>query len=50
MIFGTTPMSDPIGSRIEAHRRVRTGDLLVHELNFRLHPEFQRSAMQAIFK
>src|SRR6266853_6310639 len=43
-------MSDPIRNRIKAHRRVRAGDLLIHELNFRLHPEFQRAAIQAIYR
>ena len=43
-------MSDPIRNRIKGHRRVRAGDLLVHELNFRLHPELQRAAMQAIYE
>ena len=43
-------MSDPIRNRIKAHRRVRAGDLLVHELNFRLHLELQRDAMQAIYQ
>jgi hypothetical protein len=43
-------MSDPIRNRIKGHRRVRAGDLLIHELNFRLHPEFQKAAMQAIYE
>ena len=43
-------MSESIRNRIKGHRRVRAGDLLVHELNFRLHPEFQRAAMQAIYR
>src|SRR6202165_2827571 len=43
-------MSDAIRNRIKSHRRVRAGDLLVHELNFRLHPELQRAAMQAIYE
>jgi hypothetical protein len=43
-------MSDPIRNRIKGHRRVRAGDLLIHELNFRLHPEMQRAAIQAIYQ
>jgi hypothetical protein len=40
----------PIRNRIKAHRRVRAGDLLIHELNFRLHPELQRAALQALYR
>src|SRR5579863_7649102 len=36
------PMPD-IRNRIKAHRRVRAGDFVPHELNFRHHPERQRS-------
>jgi hypothetical protein len=43
-------MSDPIRNRIKDHRRVRAGNLLIHELNFRLHPEFQRAAIEAIYR
>jgi hypothetical protein len=43
-------MSDPIRNRIKAHRRVRAGDLLIHELNFRLHPQMQRAALQALYR
>jgi hypothetical protein len=39
-------MSDPIRNRIKAHRRVRAGDLLPHEFNFRQHPEMQRAALE----
>src|SRR5262249_16635582 len=34
-------MSEPIRHRIKGHRRVRAGDLVPHELNFRGHPELQ---------
>ena len=34
-----------IRNRIKAHRRVRAGDLVPHEGNFRLHPEQQPKAM-----
>jgi hypothetical protein len=40
---------NPIRNRIKAHRRVRAGDLVPHELNFRLHPEKQRAALQALY-
>ena len=43
-------MSDPIRNRIKAHRRVRAGDLVPHEFNFRLHPEEQRAALQALYR
>src|SRR5436309_506412 len=43
-------MPDPIRNRIKAHVRVRAGDLVPHELNFRLHPELQRAALQALYQ
>jgi hypothetical protein len=43
-------MSDSIRNRIKGHRRVRAGELVPHELNFRLHPEMQRSALAALYK
>ena len=43
-------MPTPIRNRIKAHRRVRAGDLLPHELNFRLHPDVQRTALQALYE
>jgi len=39
-----------IRNRIKGHRRVRAGELIPHELNFRLHPEVQRSALAALYK
>jgi hypothetical protein len=42
-------MSDSIRNRIKGHRRVRAGELVPHELNFRLHPEMQRSALAALY-
>src|SRR5437879_1268016 len=39
-----------IRNRIKAHRRVRAGDLVPHEFNFRLHPEQQRSALVALYQ
>jgi hypothetical protein len=42
-------MTTSIRNRIKSHRRVRAGDLVPHELNFRLHPEQQRAALQALF-
>src|SRR5438309_11138332 len=42
-------MSDPIRNRIKGHRRVRAGDLVPHELNFRLHPDRQRAALEALY-
>src|SRR5580704_10905212 len=43
-------MPTPIRNRIKCHRRVRAGDLLPHELNFRLHPDVQRAALQALYE
>src|SRR4051794_6426474 len=43
-------MTEPIRNRIKGHRRVRAGDLVPHELNFRLHPELQKSALQALYR
>src|SRR5712691_1521128 len=43
-------MSDnPIRNRIKAHRRVRAGDLVPHEWNFRVHPELQRDALRSLY-
>jgi hypothetical protein len=41
---------DSIRNRIKAHVRVRAGDLVPHELHFRLHPELQRAALQALYQ
>src|SRR5947209_7421972 len=43
-------MSEPIRNRIKAHRRVRAGDLVPHEFNFRTHPEMQRAALLALYQ
>src|SRR5215470_11906914 len=43
-------MTSPIRNRIKSHRRVRAGDLLPHEWNFRLHDELQKAALQAIYE
>jgi hypothetical protein len=43
-------MTPPIRNRIKSHRRVRAGDLIPHELNFRLHPNRQRAALQALYE
>src|SRR5438034_7685988 len=43
-------MQEPIRNRIKGHRRVRAGDLVPHELNFRLHPDLQRSALEALYQ
>src|SRR5712692_9579643 len=42
-------MTSPIRNRIKSHRRVRAGDLVPHEFNFRLHPESQRAALEALY-
>jgi hypothetical protein len=43
-------MPESIRNRIKGHRRVRAGDLVPHELNFRLHPQQQRDALQALYR
>src|SRR5437773_21215 len=43
-------MSDPIRNRIKCHRRVRAGELVPHEWNFRAHPEHQRAALEALYR
>jgi hypothetical protein len=39
-----------IRNRIKAHRRVRAGDLVPHEWNFRGHPDAQKAALTAIYR
>src|SRR4051812_32877474 len=43
-------MSEPIRNRIKGHRRVRAGDLVPHEWNYRLHPEGQKDALWALYQ
>ncbi len=43
-------MQQTVRNRIKEHRRVRAGDLVPHELNFRLHPDLQKAALQALYK
>src|SRR6202035_206442 len=43
-------MTEPIRNRIKGHRRVRAGDLVPHEWNYRLHPESQKAALQALYR
>jgi len=42
-------MTDKPRNRIKGHRRVRAGELVPHEFNFRLHPEQQRAALEALY-
>jgi hypothetical protein len=37
-------------NRICGHRRLRAGDLVPHELNYRLHPQAQRAALEALYR
>jgi hypothetical protein len=39
-----------IRNRVKSHRRVRAGDLVPHEWNFRLHLELQKAALHAIYQ
>jgi hypothetical protein len=43
-------MSHPLRNRIKAHRRVRAGDLVPHEWNFRTHPAGQKVALEALLR
>ena len=43
-------MSEAIRNRIKGHRRVRAGDLVPHEFNYRTHPEAQRAALEALYR
>lgn len=43
-------MSHPIRNRIKGHRRVRAGDLVPHEWNFRTHPGLQHAALTALYQ
>jgi hypothetical protein len=44
---GNQPL--PTRNRIKGHRKVRAGDLVPHEWNFRLHPDVQRAALAGIY-
>lgn len=39
-----------IRNRIKCHRRVRAGELVPHEWNFRTHPDLQRKALHALYE
>ena len=39
-----------IRNRIKTHRKVRAGDLVPHEWNFRQHPEAQKAALAGIYE
>jgi hypothetical protein len=43
-------MSAAIRNRIKGHRRVRAGELVPHEFNYRLHPDDQRAALEAVYR
>jgi hypothetical protein len=43
-------MTNPIRNRIKEHRRVRAGELVPHEWNYRLHPEGQKAALLALYE
>ncbi len=40
----------PLRNRIRGHRRVRAGDLVPHELNYRQHPPEQKAALEALYR
>jgi hypothetical protein len=43
-------MSQSIRNRIKGHCRIRAGELVPHEFNFRLHPEGQRAALEVLYR
>ena len=43
-------MQEQIRNRIKGHRRVKAGELVPHEWNFRNHPEMQKSALEAVYR
>jgi hypothetical protein len=43
-------MASGIRNRIKGHRRVRAGDLVPHEWNYRLHPDGQKDALRALYQ
>jgi hypothetical protein len=43
-------MAGGIRNRIKRHRRVRAGDLVPHEWNYRLHPDGQKDALRALYQ
>ena len=50
LVSFVVPPMPTIRNRIKSHRRVRAGDLVPHELNFRLHPDQQKAALQALYQ
>src|SRR5271154_1601773 len=38
-----------VRNRIKSHRRVRAGDLVPHEFNYRWHPDNQKHALAALY-
>jgi hypothetical protein len=39
-----------IRNRIKCHRRVRAGELVPHEFNFRFHPDNQKTTLRALYE
>jgi hypothetical protein len=39
-----------IRNRIKGHRRIRAGDLVPHEWNYRVHPDHQKAALAALYR
>lgn len=46
----STTNHDAIRNRIKCHRKVRAGELVPHEWNFRVHPEAQKAALAGIYR
>jgi hypothetical protein len=43
-------MDSTIRNRIKGHRRVRAGELVRHEFNFRTHPDQQRESLDELYR
>jgi hypothetical protein len=50
IFFWRRVTSGSIRNRIKGHRRVRAGDLVPHEFNYRVHPDMQRAALEALYR
>jgi hypothetical protein len=45
-----TAQHSPVRNRIKCHRKVRAGDLVPHEWNFRSHPGVQKAALHSLYE
>src|SRR5205085_2417058 len=50
LVGGRSMLENSVRNRIKGHRRVRAGDLVPHEWNYRLHPDEQKGALAALYR